>query len=110
MERMRKRRDFLNAAKGLRIGTPAFLMQSLATGADKPARIGLTVTKKLGGSPLRNRIRRRLREALRLEAEGAPSGRDLVLVARPAAAFAGFIEIRADIRRAFEKSSAHTKA
>ena len=45
-------------------------------------RIGITVSKKLGGAVIRNRVRRRLREVYRLnEALFAP-GWDIVVVAR----------------------------
>lgn len=45
-------------------------------------RVGITVSKKLGGAVIRNRVRRRLREVYRLnEARFAP-GWDIVVVAR----------------------------
>lgn len=52
-------------------------------GCDTPPRIGITVTKKTGGAVARNRIRRRLREALRgLVPLPARRGHDYVIVAR----------------------------
>lgn len=46
------------------------------------ARFGLTVTKKTGGAVERNRIRRRLREALRQPGLASEPGHDYVIVAR----------------------------
>lgn len=45
-------------------------------------RLGITVSTKLGGAVVRNRARRRLREAYRLSAASLQPGYDLVLVAR----------------------------
>ena len=45
-------------------------------------RIGITVSKKLGGAVVRNRVRRRLREVYRLHEEQFAPGWDIVVVAR----------------------------
>lgn len=45
-------------------------------------RVGLTVGKKLGGAVVRNRVRRRLREAYRLNEHRFLPGYDIVIVAR----------------------------
>lgn len=63
------------------------------------ARVGLTVSAKVGGAVVRNRIKRRLREAVRLELDALPSV-DLVLVARSSASAASVPELRAWLRRA----------
>jgi ribonuclease P protein component len=49
-------------------------------------RFGFTVSKKLGGAVIRNRVRRRLKEICRLQQEMFLPGYDYVVVARPAAA------------------------
>ncbi len=45
-------------------------------------RIGLTVSRRVGGAVLRNRIKRRIREWFRTHRELLPSGVDLVVIAR----------------------------
>ena len=45
-------------------------------------RVGITVSKKLGGAVVRNRVRRRLREVYRLHEEQFAPGWDIVIVAR----------------------------
>jgi len=47
------------------------------------SRVGLSVSRKFGGAVVRNRIRRLLREAYRLDKEKLPAGFDLVLIPRP---------------------------
>ena len=45
-------------------------------------RVGVTVSKKLGGAVVRNRVRRRLREVYRLHEQQFAPGWDIVVVAR----------------------------
>jgi len=53
--------------------------------AELPARLGVSVGRKVGGAVQRNRVKRSLREAFWTVAGDLPAGRDVVLVARPAA-------------------------
>lgn len=70
--------------------------------AGMPPRFGFTATKKLGNAVTRNRIRRRLKEAVRLVAPGvARGGCDYVLIAREAAATLPFATLERDLAAAF---------
>lgn len=79
-----KRSEFLRAAKGRRFHTALFTIQAVES--EKPdarARFGLTVTSKAGNAVERNRMKRRLREALRLAAGAkARPASDYVIIGR----------------------------
>lgn len=101
--RLLKRADFLAVATGRRFHTERLTVQGLSREAPGLAslRVGFTVTKKVGGSPERNRIRRRLRSAV-AEAYSAFDGaaHDLVVVGRRPALAAPYPILVDDLRRA----------
>ena len=66
-------------------------------------RLGVTVSTKLGGAVVRNRVRRRLREIFRLAQPRMKQGYDVILVARNRAASADYHELERDFRRTCEK-------
>jgi ribonuclease P protein component len=106
--RLRRRQDFVRASKaGARFSARLFTVQMAGQGAPEEAadaRFGFTVTKKVAGAVGRNRIRRRLKEALRVSgALGARPGRDYVFVARRGALNAPFAEIVTQMAEGFAR-------
>ncbi|SEQ60326.1 ribonuclease P protein component [Faunimonas pinastri] len=99
MQRLKKRREFLAAAKGRKASRRAFVLESRFRDDDQPPRFGFTVTKRTAKKAVeRNRIRRRLREAVRLVAPAcAREGYDHVLVGRRGALTLGFADLTADL-------------
>jgi ribonuclease P protein component len=94
VERLRQRADFLAAASGMKVPTTAFILQVRKRNDEGPCRVGFTVSRRVGTAVERNRVRRRLREVVRLSA-GLPAGNDYVLVGRRAALsypFAAMVE------------------
>ena len=107
MERLKRRTDFQAAAKGARAPASGFVLQARArqepgqeSGQESnqesgPPRVGFTVSRQVGNAVERNRVRRRLREVVRL-APGTGlctplfAGHDYVLIGRRAALKAPF--------------------
>lgn len=98
MQRLKRRREFLAAARGASRAAPAVVVQMLKRGDAGPPRVGFTVTRKLGNAVARNRIRRRLKEAVRLGLAGRMEpGRDYVFIGRPDAALRPFGLLQQDL-------------
>ena len=108
MERLRQRADFLAAATGVKIPAAAFVLQTKRRDDEGPARFGFTVSKKVGNAVGRNRVRRRLREIVRLHAAGRiRAGHDYVLVGRRAALALPFERIKQDFDGAVRRAHRH---
>jgi ribonuclease P protein component len=104
--RLTRRAEFQRVSRGRRKAAGAFSLQSArredGEGEGLGARVGLTVTKKVGNAVERNRIRRRLKEALRAAGPlEAREGHDYVLMARREALSRAFAALVADLRDVF---------
>ena len=106
LPRLKRRAEFLRvAAKGRKAPVHGLVLQALSRDDDGPARLGFTVTKKVGNAVIRNRTRRRLKEAARLCLGAHPvTGVDLVLIGRDATRGRPFTDLIDDLRRALEKA------
>ncbi len=104
--RLVRRADFVACSKGRRVATAAFVLQERRRGDELPPRFGFTVTKKTGGAVERNRMRRRLKEAVRLgAAPAAAAGSDYVLVLNRNALDRPFETLMTDLADALRRAS-----
>jgi ribonuclease P protein component len=104
--RLKRRSEFLRvAAKGRKVATPGLVLQALPRNDTGLVRLGFTVTKKVGNAVIRNRTRRRLKEAARLLlSDHEIAAADLVLVGRDATRTRPFAALTEDLRRALAKA------
>jgi len=101
LARVAKRRDFLRIqGAGRRIPTRHFLVVYVRKG-EAPARLGITVTKKIGNAVLRNRVKRSVREAFRACRRSLAGGTSLVVIARDGAARLSGRQTAAELAAAF---------
>ena len=98
---LKRRSEFLRIRGGQRWSCAAFVIEAKPrqdldpASSSGTARFGFTVTRKIGPAVTRNRIRRRLREALRILPPGtARDGWDYVVVARPGTATIAFADLQ----------------
>jgi ribonuclease P protein component len=111
--RLKTRAEFLRVRGGARYTAPSFVLQARKRepGKDEKscadphiARFGFTTTKALGSAVVRNRARRRLKEAVRLAGgRCAVEGYDYVLIARDGTVQRPFAELIKDLERALAK-------
>lgn len=100
--RLRERADFASVIRGpggVRAGSRLLVAHAKTNEAraGEPPRVGLVVSRAVGGAVQRNRTKRRLRALMTSRLGGIPAGTDLVLRAQPAARAAGGAELATEI-------------
>ena len=110
LETIKKRRDFLAAARARKVPARAFLLQARDRSESPPGppRIGYTASKKVGGAVVRNRAKRRLRALARETlAPAARPGWDYVLIAKAGETVSRpFDAMRHELAEALERAHA----
>ena len=88
----------------MKASSSAFVLQARNRHDRKPARVGFTVSKRVGNAVERNRVRRRLREIARLAAASSlRAGHDYVLIGRRAALKIPFAQMAQDFEGALRR-------
>jgi ribonuclease P protein component len=98
-QRIRRSQDFKRTYARGRSYPHSLMILYVVPGNAGVTRFGFSVSRKLGGAVIRNRIRRRLREACRRILKEVRPGFDVVFVARRVAATQDFAALEAAIRQ-----------
>lgn len=97
-ERLLARRDFLLVqSKGRRLHGECFVLLVFDRGDGMPSRIGVTVSRKVGNSVVRHRVKRWVRETFRRNKALFPQSADIVAIAREGKAPASFEAVHAEL-------------
>lgn len=91
--------------RGFRVSCPyfaAFCVQRKGEAADGP-KVGFTVPRALGGAVVRNRIRRRIREAVRLQLGDLGPGWEIVFNPRRSVLTAPVAGLEREVKRLIER-------
>ena len=109
MESLRRNDDFKRCYKtGRSYGSRLLVLYVLENGKDSN-RLGISVSKKVGNSVVRHRVRRLVKESYRLNEDRFNSGLDLAVVARRQAAESDFHEIESALLYLLGKSGVLSK-
>ena len=100
--RLRRRAEFLTIQKrGRKSHSANFVVCSVTHSPACLSRFGFSVSRRVGNSVVRNRVKRRLREFIRLNRRELPATRDYVVIAKPGAANLTYAALVAELRRSF---------
>jgi ribonuclease P protein component len=107
--RLRKHADYQRVYKESRkhfSASMSYFFRRRSEEAQEPARVGLTAGKVLGKAVARNRIKRRMREAVRMNLPLLPAAVDVVLHPRKSVIDMDFGKLTTEVRKVFSTVSA----
>ena len=95
--RLRDGRDFARVREGGKVAQGRLLRVALfCPSSEGEPKAGVITSKRVGGAVVRNKVRRRLRELIRLTRQDFPPGSLIVVIAKSSAAGAAFEDLRAE--------------
>lgn len=103
--RLKSRTGFQGVyTRGRSVVNRAAVLYLLPQGGAEPTRVGFAAGRKLGKATIRNRVKRRIKEAVRLLWSGVRPGFHVVVIARQGAVDMPFTQLQARVQELFERS------
>lgn len=103
--RLRRNSEFKTVYNSGKAYANSLLVIYVMPGADIINRAGFSVSKKVGNSVVRNKVRRRIKESYRLNSGLLKGGLDMVFVARTRAKGASYKEIESAMISLFKRAN-----
>lgn len=104
--RLTDREDFKKVYRlGKSTANYQFAVYYLARNDDGPFRLGVSVSKKIGKAVVRNRMRRRIKEAVRLNRHLIADGYDFIIIARRGALSLEFAALQKSVLHVLKRAS-----
>jgi ribonuclease P protein component len=97
---LRKGAEFRRVRAARNVGYFESMIVYQSPGVERESRIGIVAGSRLGGAVVRNRAKRRIRAAWRLEVDASVGPHDVVIIARLPVTEVPFVELRSTIRSA----------
>ena len=101
--RLKKKYQFAYCYRAGRSAAGKYMVVYAASSKNKCVKLGVSVSKKVGGAVMRNRIKRRISEALRLAIVNLQRNYNIVVVARAAASTATYQELTDELYKLLGK-------
>ena len=96
---LRRRGDFLRIQqRGRKRHTQNFVVACVKQSPSASSRFGFSVSRRVGNAVVRNRVKRRLREFVRIHRAELAAAADFVFIAKPGAAELSYAELVAELR------------
>ncbi|PWI56809.1 ribonuclease P protein component [Sulfoacidibacillus thermotolerans] len=96
--RLRRNGDFRYVfARGSSVANRYYVLYVLKKDRTKSTRVGFSVSKKVGNAVVRNRVKRLLREIMRVQIQNFTTGYDLAIIARKEAANLNYAKVSKEI-------------
>ena len=102
---LRSTEDFRRVRRSGRSWAHPLLVLFVAPGTEPATRVGISVSKRVGGAVVRNRVKRRIREIMREQLSSLRPGWDLMIVARQGSATATYAELSEAMTRLLGKAA-----
>lgn len=95
--RLKKKYQFAYCYRAGKSAAGKFMVVYAASSKNKFVKLGISVSKKVGGAVVRNRIKRKIAEALRLQIDNLSPNYNIVVVARGAASEASYQQLSEEL-------------